>query len=144
MQGPPLPISTLESYLSYWLHYVGYRLSHELGRKTQKLGVTAAEWVFLRKLHENESMPSHLAARLGLTRSAISKLAKRLEAKALIHRTKSLLDGRAKLLKLTQLGRELVPSTRRERGSDRGAQFQSGGPGLPPERRTRHEVDRPA
>jgi DNA-binding MarR family transcriptional regulator len=109
MPGPPLPISALESYLSYWLHYVGYRLSHELGRKTQKLGVTAAEWVFLRKLHENESMPSHLAARLGLTRSAISKLAKRLEAKALIHRTKSLLDGRAKLLKLTQLGCELMP-----------------------------------
>lgn len=102
-------ISALESHLSYWLHYVGYRLSHELYLKTQEFGVTAAEWVVLRKLHENPSMPSHLALRLGLTRSAISKLAKRLEAKGLIHRTKSLPDGRAKMLTLTEQGRAVVP-----------------------------------
>jgi DNA-binding MarR family transcriptional regulator len=54
-------------------------------------------------------MPSHLARRLGLTRSAISKLAKRLEAKELILRTKSLPDRRAKLLILTVAGRILVP-----------------------------------
>jgi DNA-binding MarR family transcriptional regulator len=112
MQHRPERISTLESYLAYWVHYVGYRLSHELGRGMQKFGVTAAEWVVLRKLHENGekgSMPSHLAVRLGLTRSAISKLAKRLEAKELIHREKSLPDRRAKLLTLTTLGRILVP-----------------------------------
>ena len=109
MQRGVQPISALESHLSYWLHYVGYRLSHELYLKTQESGVTAAEWVVLRKLHENPSMPSHLAVRLGLTRSAISKLAKRLEAKELIHRTKSLPDGRAKMLTLTELGRAVVP-----------------------------------
>jgi DNA-binding MarR family transcriptional regulator len=112
MQRRPERISTLESCLAYWVHYVGYRLSHELCRGVQKFGVTAAEWVVLRKLHEsgeNGSMPSHLAMRLGLTRSAISKLAKRLEAKELIHREKSLPDRRAKLLTLTTLGRILVP-----------------------------------
>ena len=112
MQRRPERISTLESCLAYWVHYVGYRLSHELCRGVQKFGVTAAEWVVLRKLHEsgeNGSMPSHLAVRLGLTRSAISKLAKRLEAKELIHREKSLPDRRAKLLTLTTLGRILVP-----------------------------------
>jgi len=104
--------NALESYLAYWVHYVGYRLSHELYRRMQKFGVTAAEWVVLRKLYENVengAMPSHLARRLGLTRSAISKLAKRLEAKELILRTKSLTDRRAKLLTLTVLGRILVP-----------------------------------
>jgi DNA-binding MarR family transcriptional regulator len=106
---------TLESHLAYWVHYVGYRLFHELYRGVQKFGVTAAEWVVLRKLHENVekgetgTMPSFLALQLGLTRSAISKLAKRLEAKQLIDRTKSLPDGRAKLLTLTTLGRILVP-----------------------------------
>ena len=112
MQRRPERISTLESCLAYWVHYVGYRLSHELCRGVQKFGVTAAEWVVLRKLHEsgeNGSMPSHLAVRLGLTRSAISKLAQRLEAKELIHREKSLPDRRAKLLTLTTLGRILVP-----------------------------------
>ena len=104
--------NTLESYLAYWVHYVGYRLSHELYRRMQKFGVTAAEWVVLRKLYEDietGAMPSLLALRLGLTRSAISKLAKRLEAKELILRTKSLPDRRAKLLTLTVAGRILVP-----------------------------------
>ena len=97
------------------MHYVGYRLFHELFRGVQKFGVTAAEWVALRKLHENlekgetGTMPSHLALQLGLTRSAISKLAARLEAKGLIDREKSLPDRRAKLLTLTTLGRILVP-----------------------------------
>lgn len=109
MQRRPLRTSTLESHLSYWLHYVGYRVFHELGLRTQKFGVTGAESVVLRKLHEQPSMPSHLALRLGLSRSAISKLAKRLEAKELIHRSKSLPDRRATLLRLTQLGRVLVP-----------------------------------
>ena len=34
--------NALESYLAYWVHYVGYRLSHELYRRMQKFGVTAA------------------------------------------------------------------------------------------------------
>ena len=109
MQHRPLRASSLESHLSYWLHYVGYRVFHELGRQTQEFGVTGAESLVLRKLRDQPSMPSHLALRLGLTRSAISKLAKRLEAKELIHRTQSLPDGRARLLRLTQLGRVLVP-----------------------------------
>jgi DNA-binding MarR family transcriptional regulator len=104
--------NALESYLAYWVHYVGYRLSHELYRRMQKFGVTAAEWVVLRKLYEdveNGAMPSQLARQLGLTRSAISKLAKRLEAKELLRRTKSFPDRRAKRLTLTTLGRFLVP-----------------------------------
>jgi DNA-binding MarR family transcriptional regulator len=112
MQPRPERINALESHLAYWVHYVGYRVSHELFRSLRKFGVTAAEWVVLRKLHEhgeNGWMPSHLALRLGLTRSAISKLAKRLEAKELIHRTKSLRDRRAKLLTLTTWGRILLP-----------------------------------
>jgi DNA-binding MarR family transcriptional regulator len=107
--------SALESHLAYWVHYVGYRLFHELCLGVQKFGVTAAEWVLLRKLHENlemgeqGTMPSHLALQLGLTRSAISKLAARLEAKELIDREKSLPDRRARLVTLTTWGRLLVP-----------------------------------
>src|ERR1700722_19174717 len=102
-------VSLIEANLGYWLHYVGYRISHELCLRTQKFGVTAAEWVVLRALYEAGAMPSHLAMRLGLTRGAISKLAARLEAKEMIHREKSLPDRRAKMLTLTQLGRVLVP-----------------------------------
>jgi len=46
MQRGSEQISAVESHLAYWLHYVGYRLSHELGRKARRSGVTAAEWWF--------------------------------------------------------------------------------------------------
>jgi DNA-binding MarR family transcriptional regulator len=102
-------VSPIEENLGYWLHYVGYRISHELRLRTQKFGVTAAEWVVLRALYEKGVMPSDLASRLGLTRGAISKLAARLEAKELIYREKSVSDGRVRILRLTVNGRVLVP-----------------------------------
>jgi len=108
MQRGPEGISAIESHLSYWLHYVGYRVSHELCLKTQQFGVTAAEWLVLRMLYEEGSMPTHLAIRLGLTRGAISRLAGRLEAKGLIDREKSLSDRRTQLLTLTGVGRAIV------------------------------------
>jgi DNA-binding MarR family transcriptional regulator len=112
MQRPPQQISPVESHLAYWLHYVGWRLFHELRLRALELGVTAAESVVLRKLdeHENGVMPSLLALRLGLSRGYISRLAVRLEAKGLIHREKSLSDRRALILRLTDLGRALLPT----------------------------------
>ena len=111
MQRRPEQISAIESHLAYWLYYVGYRLFDRLRDQTLELGVTAAESVFLRKLHEHEqgAMPSRLASRLGLTRGHISRLAMRLEIKGLVNRTKSVSDRRAKILTLTGVGRALVP-----------------------------------
>lgn len=112
MQRPPQPISPVESHLAYWSHYVGYRIFHELRLRARKSGVTAAESVVLRKLHEHEQgeMPSGLALRLGLSRGYVSRLAVRLEAKGLIHRKKSFSDRRTLNLRLTDLGRALLPA----------------------------------
>jgi DNA-binding MarR family transcriptional regulator len=111
MQRWPAQISTVESHLAYWLRYVGYRLCRELRQRAREFGVTAAEWVLLRTLseHEQGAMPSQLARRLGLSRSHVSRLAKRLEIKGLIHREKSLSDRRALILTLTLLGRGVIP-----------------------------------
>jgi DNA-binding MarR family transcriptional regulator len=110
MQCEPEEISPVESHLAYWSHYVGYRLFHELRRRTRKFGVTAAESVLLRKLleHEQGAMPSLLALRLGLSRGYLSRLAMRLEIKGLLNRTKTLSDRRALLVRLTGAGRALV------------------------------------
>jgi DNA-binding MarR family transcriptional regulator len=110
MQCRPVQLSAVESHLTYWVHYVGYRVFHALRRRTLELGVTAAESVVLRKLyeHENGEMPSRLALRLGLTRGYLSRLAMRLEAKGLIDREKSLSDRRALILTLTGVGRAVV------------------------------------
>ena len=111
MRRPPQPISPVESHLAYWLYYVGCRVFQELRLRSLEFGVTAAESVVLRKLHEheNDAMPSRLALRLGLTRGHISRLAIRLEIKGLINRDKSVSDRRALILTLTGYGRVLVP-----------------------------------
>jgi DNA-binding MarR family transcriptional regulator len=111
MQRRPEQISPVESHLAYWLNYVAYRITHALRDRTLEFGVTAAESVLLRKLHEHEdgAMPSLLARRLGLSRSHISRLAMRLEIKGLLHREKSVSDRRALILTLTGYGRVLLP-----------------------------------
>jgi DNA-binding MarR family transcriptional regulator len=111
MQRWPEQISPVESHLAYWLRYVGYRLCQELRQRARKFGVTAAEWVLLRKLceYEHGEMPSRLAWRLGLSRGHVSRLAKRLEIKGLIHREKSLSDRRALILTLRAAGRAVIP-----------------------------------
>jgi DNA-binding MarR family transcriptional regulator len=105
-----LPVSSLEAHLGYWLRFVSNHVSHAFGRKLAASGVTAAEWVILRKLFEQDAVaPSRLAARLGMTRGAISKLIDRLAAKSLVTRTSSTDDRRYQALALTPEGRALVP-----------------------------------
>ena len=107
----PSPItSSLETHLGYWLRYVSNHVSHAFARKLEAEGVTAAEWVLIRALFDEESIaPSRLADRLDLTRGAISKLADRLLDKALIARHDNLADARGHALALTPAGRALAP-----------------------------------
>jgi DNA-binding MarR family transcriptional regulator len=103
-------VSALESHLGYWLRFVSNNVSHAFSRKVQERGVTVAEWVVMRELHDHEAVPSTLAERLGMTRGAISKLADRLAAKHLITRKASGDDRRFQTLALTAAGRALVPA----------------------------------
>lgn len=103
-------VSPLEAHLGYWLRFVSNQVSHAFGRKLADRGVTVAEWVVLRELHGPAALaPSALADKLGLTRGAISRLADRLVAKALITRAAGEGDGRFQSLALTPAGRALVP-----------------------------------
>lgn len=105
------PASPLEAHLGYWLRYVSNHVSHAFSRKLEAQGVTVAEWVVLRELHDEPLLlPSRLAERLGMTRGAISKLAERLVAKSLVEqRAAAAPDRRVRGLALTHAGRELVP-----------------------------------
>jgi len=103
-------VSSLEDHLGYWLRYVSNQVSHAFGLKVAARDVTVAEWVMLRELYEQDSMvPSAIAGRLGMTRGAISKLADRLSAKALLARVPGTKDRRYQELALTAAGRALVP-----------------------------------
>ena len=103
-------VSSLDAHLGYWLRFVSNQASRAFSLKVGGHGVTVAEWVVLRELFDVDAMmPSVLSERLGMTRGAISKLAERLVAKALIDRTASTGDLRVQTLALTRAGRALVP-----------------------------------
>jgi DNA-binding MarR family transcriptional regulator len=103
-------VSGLEDHLGYWLRYVSNQVSHAFSLKLAGRDVTVAEWVTLRELFERDTTaPSALADRLGMTRGAISKLADRLVAKALLTRAPGKQDRRTQGLALTASGRALVP-----------------------------------
>ncbi len=104
------PVSALTAHLGYWLRYVSNHVSHAFALKLEARGVTVAEWVVLRELYNcDRRPPSRLAARLGMTRGAITKLADRLIAKSLVAREADADDGRAQTLALTRKGQNLVP-----------------------------------
>ena len=78
MQDKASP-SNLVTHLGFWLRMVSNAVSHSFARKLESQGVTVSEWVVLRALYDVERVPpSQLAARMGLTKGAISKLADRL------------------------------------------------------------------
>lgn len=107
-------IAALTDHLGYWLRLVSNHVSHAFARGIEGQGVTVAEWVVLRQLYDVDALaPSRLAERMGMTRGAISKLADRLIAKALIARTEDPDDGRGHTLALTPAGRRLVPELAR-------------------------------
>jgi DNA-binding MarR family transcriptional regulator len=103
-------IPELTDHLGYWLRQVSNHVSHGFARKLADKDVTVAEWGLMRMLYGREPIaPSQLANEMSLTRGAITRLADRLIAKALIFREASPDDGRAQTLSLTAKGAKFVP-----------------------------------
>lgn len=108
--SPNSAVSALEAHLGYWLRMVSNHVSHAFQVKVEQQGVTVAEWVVLRALFEEDGIkPSALAARIRLTRGAVSKLLDRLVAKRLVEIRVDARDGRAQVITLSAAGRDLVP-----------------------------------
>lgn len=104
--------SDLEAHLGYWLRLVSNAVSQAFARRVELEGVTVAEWVVLRVLFDAPApgmAPSVLAAAMGMTRGAISRLADRLVEKELLARAPDPVDRRAQILALTPTGAALVP-----------------------------------
>lgn len=103
-------VSALETHLGYWLRVVSNHVSRAFQAKVERQGVTVAEWVVLRALFDEDRIkPSELAAKIGLTRSAISKLIDRLADKQFVTVRGDARDGRAQVISLRASGRRLVP-----------------------------------
>jgi DNA-binding MarR family transcriptional regulator len=117
-------IPALGDHLGYWPRMVSNQVSAGFARRLDGLGVSVAEWVALRELHDADALaPSVLAGRMGMTRGAINKLADRLVAKALVDRQDNPDDGRAHTLALTPAGRRPVPRLARLAETNEAACF---------------------
>jgi DNA-binding MarR family transcriptional regulator len=104
-------VSGLTSHTGFWLRFVSNHVSSAFMRKLSDSGVTAAEWVVLREMYDQEEMaPSVLAEQIGMTRGAASKLIDRLLAKKLVSRRDRTDDRRYQDVALTPPGRRLVPA----------------------------------
>jgi DNA-binding MarR family transcriptional regulator len=105
-----MPPSDLTAHLGFWLRAVSNQVSQAFATRVAARGVTVAEWVVMRSLYgQAPTAPSRVAAEIGMTRGAITKLADRLIAKRLVVRMASADDGRAQTLALTPAGAALVP-----------------------------------
>jgi len=103
-------VSDLREHTGFWLRFVSNHVSQAFARRLLASGVTVAEWVVLREMFdEEETAPSVLAERMGMTRGGVSKLVERLVGKKLVRRSERRDDRRYQSIALTAAGRAMVP-----------------------------------
>jgi DNA-binding MarR family transcriptional regulator len=106
-----IPVSHLKSHIGFWMRIVSNNVSHAFARKLEQSGVSVAEWVVMREMYgESQTSPGVVAARIGMTRGAITKLIDRLLARGYVTRQESSGDRRYQEIALTAAGRRLVPA----------------------------------
>jgi DNA-binding MarR family transcriptional regulator len=102
--------SALEAHLGYWLRLVSNEVSHTFERALHEQDISVAEWVAINQLAVGTGLtPATLAATMGMTRGAVSKVLDKLDSKKLVSHSMSSVDGRVKLLSLTERARRILP-----------------------------------
>ena len=100
----------LESHLGSWLRRVSNQVSGAFARALQARHTSVAEWVVMCQLQERPGItPAELAARLDLTRGAVSKVIDKLETKQWVAHATKPEDGRVQLMSLTRQGSRILP-----------------------------------
>ena len=121
MAKQKLPLSTTTLPSDYRLHSrLGYRLSRmsrimqtRLENALAPHGMNRLKWCVLSGVAlEGLSSPSDLATHIGITRPATSRLLKVLEQERLIARALAEEDGRARAIRVTDLGHQKVAACR--------------------------------
>lgn len=102
--------SELTNHLGYWLRKLSNAVSGAFAGRLEKHGVSVAQWVVLRTLHDHEALPlKEIVARVEVDQGALSRMVDRLMARGLVKREADVTDGRAVAISLTKAGRNLVP-----------------------------------
>mgnify|MGYP006077491549 CR=1 FL=1 len=99
----------LDNNFVFWLSRLNNLMQEEFNKDLLEYEVTWPQWLILNSLHHKKlDTPSELAKYLGIDRSAITRLADRLEKKSLLTRTRNKLDRRNVTLQLSDRGRVLI------------------------------------
>ena len=111
--SPNLP--ALHDRLTWRVARVARILQSQLEERLTRHGLTRMSWLVLRGLGDDGvTSPSALAAYIGITRPATSRLLARMEASGLVARSGADGDGRSVALLLTERGRHLLSEVRPE------------------------------
>jgi hypothetical protein len=96
------PAAALETHTGYWLRLVSNEVSGAFARTLQERQISVAEWVAMNQLETRAGLTAaKLAAAMGMTRGAVSKVLEKLATKKLVSRTTSPVDSRVQQLSRT-------------------------------------------
>jgi DNA-binding MarR family transcriptional regulator len=106
-------IPTLDDLLCFSLYAASMAINRTYKPMLDKLGITYPQYLVLSALWEkDERTLGSIAERLSLESSTVTPLVKRLEAAALVTRTRSTSDERQVFVRLTRRGRDLREKSR--------------------------------
>ncbi len=102
-------ISKLEDHLGYWLRQLSDLVLDNFAVKLKTHGISVAQWSVLRSLYDTKEISlNDTAHKVGVDKSAMSRMVERLVQKGLVVRLEGV-NRRELSLKLTLSARNLVP-----------------------------------
>ncbi len=95
--------------LTFWVSRLATTLQEQFNKDLEAFDITWPQWMLLNVLHHNASnTPAYVAQQLGIDRSAVTRLADRLEKKGLLVREHDTLDRRSIKLLITEPGKMIL------------------------------------
>jgi DNA-binding MarR family transcriptional regulator len=99
----------LENSLTFWVSRLAGLMQESFNRDLDVLDVTWAQWLVMNLLaQESANTPAVIAQKIGVDRSAITRLVDRLEKKGMVLRRPATNDRRSVEVMLTDSGARLV------------------------------------
>jgi DNA-binding MarR family transcriptional regulator len=119
------PVSHLEDHLGYWLRTLSNCVHHSFSERLARYDISVAQWVVLCTLYHEKGLSLNQAVeRIGVDKSALSRMVERLVKRGLVDRQGGK-DRRFIQLDLTNEGRELVPQLAKLADENDAAFFQT-------------------
>jgi DNA-binding MarR family transcriptional regulator len=102
------PPFDLDASLGYVITQTARRMTRELNQRLQPHGVTAAQWVVLAVLWQQDGLPQNVIADLvGSDRPTLTAMLKLMTAQGLVRRDRDEADNRYQRVYLTPVGQRL-------------------------------------